>query len=417
MMQARKKPSGLAKAEVQVVCVPDFTGMTLDQAKAAIEKTKGLHFDNALPADGGTVMDQNPKPFHYFPIGTGVTLQLQPPEPVSHLRQVPDITHLDESKVEGFLKHAGLAYGGSSNTETNDYPVGTIFQDPPERQWVEENTPVFRHQAAAPPQQSTKYQLSLRASATELSINERVSFEALLTPPVAGAGYAFDFGDGPGGDLDGSKTAANQYTRDGTFTITVTAVLPSGESLQAQTTVQVHANSWTIVLQPNLRRAKTNTPILFEATLLPSSPAPEQARYWFYFDNDEKPVISNLPSARRSFSDARTHWASVVVKDTDGHSFRSNVAAVVIVRPLWPSVVGAFAAIAILALGVLTIAQKIATGRLKYDWVADVRGTQLVTTVPGGVVDAGFEFRVVHSPLDVSTHCAGRIIKRVERSV
>lgn len=42
MMQAPKKASELAKAQVQVVCVPDFTGMTLDQAKAAIEKTKGI---------------------------------------------------------------------------------------------------------------------------------------------------------------------------------------------------------------------------------------------------------------------------------------------------------------------------------------------------------------------------------------
>lgn len=417
MMQAPKKASALAKAQVQVVCVPDFTGMTLDQARAAIEKTKGLGFENATPASGGTVTDQNPKPFHYVVIGTGITLQLKPSEPVSHLRQVPDITHLDESTVEAHLKHDGLAYGGSTNTETNDYPAGSIFQDPPAGKWVEENTPVFRYQATAPPQQPTDYQLGLRASATELSINEQVSFVAVLTPTVEGTGYAFDFGDGMKGDLGGENTAAYQYAKDGTFTITVTAVLPRGDVFQAKTTVQVHANSWTVVLQPNLRRANTNTPVLFEARLLPSSPAPERAQYWFYFDNDKKPVISNTPSARRSFSDARTHWASVIVRDADGHSFKSNVAAVVVVRPAWPFAVAFVAAIAILALGGLKITQKIATGRLKYDWVADVRGTQLMTQGPENVVEAGFEFRVVHPPLDASAQCAGPITKRVERLV
>jgi Uncharacterized protein conserved in bacteria len=417
MMQAPKKASALAKAAVQVVCVPDFTGMTLDQAKAAIEKTNGLHFATATPAEGGAVTDQNPKPFHYFPKGTGVTLQLQPPEPVSHLQQVPDITHLDESRLEGYLKHAGLSYGGSSNAETNDYPAGTIFQDPPERKWVEENTPVFRYQATALPQESTKYQLNLRSSATELSINERVSFEAVLIPTVAGAGYAFDFGDGTQSDMSGENTALYQYAKDDTFTITVTCRLPSGDILQTKTTVQVHANSWTVVLQPDLRRANTNSPILFEARLLPSSPVPERAQYLFYFDNDKKPVISNTPSARRSFSDARTHWASVVLKDADGHSFRSNVAAVVIVRPVWPFAVASVAAIAILALGGMKVAQKTATGRLKYDWVADIRGKRLITEVPEGVVKVGIEFRVVHPSLDVSTQCAGRIITRVERLV
>jgi PKD repeat protein len=417
MMQARKKASALAKAQVQVVCVPDFTGMTLDQAKAAIEKTKGLRFENATPASGGTVSDQNPKPFRYVVIGTGVTLQLKPPEPVSHLRQVPDITHLDELRVEAYLKHEGLAYGGSTNTETNDYPAGSIFQDPPAGKWVEENTPVFRYQATAPPQQSTNYQFGLRASATELSINEQVSFVAVLTPTVEGTGYAFDFGDGMRGDLSGENTAAYQYAKDGTFTIAVTARLPSGETLEAKTRVQVHANSWTVVLQPNLRRANTNTSILFEAILLPSSPVPERAQYWFYFDNDKKPVISNMPSAHRSFSDARMHWASVVVRDADGHSFKSNVAAVVIVRPVWPLAVASVVAVAIFALGGLKIAQKIVTGRLKYDWVADVRGTQVITPVPEGVVEAGFEFRLVHPPLDASAQCAGPITKRVERLV
>jgi hypothetical protein len=144
---------------------------------------------------------------------------------------------------------------------------------------------------------------------------------------------------------------------------------------------------------------------------------PERAEYWFYFDNDKKAVISNTPSMQRSFPDARTHWARVVVRDADGHSFKSNVAGVVIVKPVWPWAVMSVAAFAILGLGGLRIAQKIATARLKYDWVADVRGTRLITTVPEGVVQAGFEFRVVHPPLDASARCVGPIIKRVERLV
>jgi hypothetical protein len=241
MMQVPKKANALAKAEVQVVCVPDFTGMTLDQAKAAIEKTRGLRFENATPANVGTVTDQNPKPFRYVVIGTPVTLQLKPPEPVSHLRQVPDITHIDESIVEGYLKHAGLAYGGSTKTETKEYPAGSKFQDPLAGRWVEENTPVFRYEATSPPERQTKYRLSLRASASSLSINEQVSFVAALTPAVEGAGYQFDFGDRQQGDLQGESTARYQYAQDGMFTVTVTAHLPSGEMLQEKTTVQVHA--------------------------------------------------------------------------------------------------------------------------------------------------------------------------------
>jgi hypothetical protein len=91
--------------------------------------------------------------------------------------------------------------------------------------------------------------------------------------------------------------------------------------------------------------------------------------------------------------------------------------SVVIVRPVWPFAVASVAAIAILALGGMKVAQKTATGRLKYDWVADIRGKRLITEVPEGVVKVGIEFRVVHPSLDVSTQCAGRIITRVERLV
>jgi PKD domain/PASTA domain len=415
MMRAAQKTNGLAKAEVPVVCVPDFTGKTLDQAKAAIEKTRGLHFENAIPTNGGTVADQNPKPFHYVAIGTGVTLQLKPAEPVSHLRMVPDITRLDEPSLEAYLKRDGLTYGGSTNTETSDYQAGSIFQDPPAGKWVEENTPVFRYEAIAPPQQSSNYRLGLKASATELSINERVSLVALLTPTVGGAGYAFDFGDGMQGDMGSENTAAYQYPRDGTFTITVVARLPNGDTLEAKTVVQVHANSWTVVLQPNLRRANTNTPIVFETSFLPSSPAPERAQYWFYFDDDKKPVISKTPSVRRSFSDARTHWASVVVKDADGHSFKSNTAAVAIEKPIWPLTMASVAAIALLGFGGLKIAQRVATSRLKYEWVADVRGVWLVAAIPEGMLREGFAFTVIHPPPDISTRCTAQIVKRVEK--
>ncbi|SRR5713101_1915175 len=415
MMQAPKKASTLAVAAVQVACVPDFTGMTLDQAKAEIEK-KRLRFENATPANGGTVTDQNPKPLRYVTIGTGVTLRLNPSQRVSRLRQVPDITHIDESMLTRYLKDAGLTYGGSTKTETNDFPAGTIFQDPLARKWVEENTPVFRYEATAPPNEQTNHQLSLSASATELSINEQVTFVARLTPAVNGTGYQFDFGDNQQGDLQAENTTRYHYARDGTFTVVVTAHLPNGEMPQAKTTVQVHAITWTVVLEPSLRRAETNTPIVFEVKLLPTSPVPDHAEYIFYFDNDKKPVVSNVQSVQKIFSDARTHSARVVVRDADGHSFKSNTIGVVIIgsRPVWPWMMASTSAIAILGLGGFKIARKITTARLKYAWVADVRGTQLITAVPQGVVEAAFEFRVVNPPLDVSPQCAGPIIKRVE---
>jgi hypothetical protein len=199
--------------------------------------------------------------------------------------------------------------------------------------------------------------------------------------------------------------------------VTVTARLPSGDFREAKTVVQVHAISWTVVLQPDVRRADINTPILFEARMLPSSPAPERARYWFYFDDDKKAVISNTPTVRRSFPGARTHWALVVVKDADGHSFKSDAVGVIVVAPVWPWAMASVAGLAILGLGGLQVARKIATTSLSYDWTADVRGKQRITVVPGGVVEAGFELRIVRPPIDASARCAGAIVKRIERLI
>jgi beta-lactam-binding protein with PASTA domain len=420
-----KQATGPAKAEVQTICVPNFTGMTLDEAKAAIEKTRGLRFGSATPPNGGTVTAQYPPPFRYVPVNTPVTLELTPPQPVSHLRQVPDITHMDESALEAFLKRDGLAYGGSTNTETTKYPPGSILQDPPAGNWVEENTPVFRYQVTVPPQPppalpqpTTSYQLSLVPSAKEISVNEQVRFTAVLTPATESAGYAFDFGDGsPSGDMSGQNTADNQYTKDGTFTATVVARPPEGDVLQATATIQVHAISWTVTLRANPRLARPNTEIVFEASLLPRSPAPEQAQYLFYFDKDKKPVVSTTPTVRRSFSGAGMHSAVVFVKDADGHQFQSNDVTVKMQPPPPPPVlpwVLGLISVAVFALAGLKIAHKIAIGRLKYEWVADVRGAQLVAAVPDGLVKAGFDFRVVYPPLDIGARSPGPIVTRVE---
>jgi hypothetical protein len=397
--------------------------MTLDQAKAAIDKTKGLHLESAAPPNGATVTAQNPPPFRYVPIGTGITLQLKPPEASSHLRKVPDITRMDVSLLPAFLERAGLAYAGSQKEETTEYAAGTIFQNPLAGKMVEQGTRVFRYEATAPPAPPTQqHQLTLTANATDLTTNEQVSFEATITPAVKGAGYQFDFADDEQTDLQGENTAQHQYARDGTFTVKATAVLPGGETepLHATVTVQVHAISWTVTLEPSARRADTHTPIVFEAKLLPASPLPEQAEYLFYFDKDKKVVNSNKPSVQRSFANAGQHFASVVVKDADGHSFKSDIETVVIAEPpprIWLWVLSAVAAGAISWLGGLKIAQKITTGRLQYALVADTPGTQSIEQPSGIAVEAGVEFQVVHPPLDPNAQCAGPIIKRVERLV
>jgi hypothetical protein len=59
----------------------------------------------------------------------------------------------------------------------------------------------------------------------------------------------------------------------------------------------------------------------------------------------------------------------------------------------------------------------VATGNLKYAWVPDVHGQPRVEVLREEVVKAGFEFRVIHPPPDVTAQCDGPIIVRVERLV
>lgn len=409
----------LASARVQTVCVPDFRGMTLDQAKAAIDKTKGLHLESATPPNGLTVTAQNPVPFRYVPVGTGVTLQLTPADRASHWRVVPDITRMDVSLLPAFLERAGLAYGGSKKIETKQYSAGTIIQSPLAGTRVEEYTPVFRFEATVPPlPQPQENHLELDASPHVVVVNEQVDFEAVLATAVPGAQYQFQFGDGRQTGRQDDNKAQHQYDHDGTFKVKATAVLPSGEELIAEKEVRVHTTTWTVDLELNPRRADTKTPISFQANLLPPLPLPERPQYLFYFDNNKQPVTSNNPIVQRRFADAGTHFAHVVVTDADGHSFESDVKAAIIDKPpppVWLWVLSAVAAGAISWLGGLKIAQKITTGRLQYALVADTPGQQSVEQPSGSAVEAGFEFQVVHPPLDPNAQCAGPIIKRVER--
>ncbi len=425
MQRMRPAAAQQVMAQVQVVCVPDFTGMTLDQAKAEIEKTKGLRFEGASPdVAGGRVTAQNPTPLRYVPVGTGVTLQLAAPVQTPNLRRVPDITHEQEADLSGYLQHAGLAYGGTTKIETLDYPAGSYFQHPLANTWVAVNTPVFRYEASAPPKPEPPqtYRLSVRANAGELSIGEMGIFVATLEPAAGGTTYQFEFGDHRQTEPAPENTGQHQYDKDGTFTVTVTARPPGQDAIQANVEVQVHRIVWTVVLEADPPRAESNTPIVFQAKLLPASPAPDKPEYYFYFDGEKKPELSNTPSIHRSFSDNRAHRVRVDVRDADHHIFRSDVVGFVIV-PTVPSPWGKVAIIgaAILVCGIggaagFKVAQIVVTrGRIEVEPKRGLEGTQRLPEVPGGMVEAAFGFQVVHPETRTNAEWRGPVIKRVER--
>ena len=130
----------LVSEGVRQVTVPDLTGMTLEEAEAALKDAK-LRLGEVRPdplAEGepGTVFGQFPLPDRQADAGSEVDVEVVGPS------TVPDVVGMTQDEAEATLADAG--YGVAVNSEPNDeFEEGIVFaQDPEDGTELEEGQTV-----------------------------------------------------------------------------------------------------------------------------------------------------------------------------------------------------------------------------------------------------------------------------------
>ena len=434
---AAPRPSGAAKAQVQLVCVPDFSRMTLAEAQQAIGRTKGLHFESATPNDPrGIVVSQEPQPGHYAVFGSGVRLTLRIPEtkPEPKLTRVPDITKWREDRIAAELEGYHLRYGGTRLGQCNGMPEGSICQDPQPETEVEWEWTVNRIIVPAPPPPqpcSVPHTLSLTANATSLTINEDVRFTAELNPEEKAPRYQFFFDDksGSSSSEEGGPIAWHRFAEDGTYTVKATAGIANCELAQGTLEVQVHSYSWTVLLEPDRSRTTAGKTITFHATPTPTPPEPQNPQYIFHIRGEKPYPPSSDSTMTLPFAKQGTYSVSVVMIDADKHKFGGKPVFVDVEPPpapvdstslhsvWWYVAIGLAAATGLGGLGFAgtKAMQKLALQKLSVNVDQDKRALRAELHSTGSLVRDSLGFRLTTAPVYVESSHGTAILRKLER--
>jgi beta-lactam-binding protein with PASTA domain len=116
--------------------VPDLAGLTVDEARAALEKA-GLVLGEATAAPGngepGKVLSQNPAKGTKAAKGSAVAVEVgaeAPPPPPAEEVDVPDLAGMTEEEAKAALEAAGLALGTSAKAPGRGQPGKIVSQTP-----------------------------------------------------------------------------------------------------------------------------------------------------------------------------------------------------------------------------------------------------------------------------------------------
>lgn len=395
-----------------------------------VEEVPALLGDNLLL---GTVHDQNPQWIvekqnppsgRDVPICTHVDLWMKPPPavvvpPQERTTTVPDIRQWNQDRIPSMLEHYRLKYAGTTEKDSTEAPPGSIFdQNPKPGTQVPWGTEVFGYRAKSPPPQPP-LRIELTTNAASTLPGEKITLTATLEPALVGAKYMFDVGDGRP-SIDSEKPQIRYaYEKDGNYPVRATAIVDGRQVQSDELDITVHEVIYTVTLERSPHVAQKGQAVEFRARVWPPQPPNANPEYIFDFGDRTNPVRSNSPTYTHAFLEARTYEARVTLLLEHKHKIPSapvEVAIVIQPLPLPPPwvYIAIGTALAICGFGGFRWLRNFSTRGVNVE-TRPGTGQLCMPEIPGGVVEAGFGFRVGHPAIVASVEWRGPVVTRIER--
>lgn len=288
--------------------VPSLVGFSEADARAILSKN-GLSLGavTQIPSTEqrpGLVVEQTPRPKSQVARGSSVSIFLATLKLVS----VPSLVRHRKDDAIRIVELVGLSVSPSDIQEAaSEEETGTVlWQDPPAGTQVASGTPV---RFAVSRQIERK--LVLRAVPTNVVPGESVTLIAELNPPLPGAEFQFNFGEGDPSVWSPDTQADFTYRHDGNYKATAGARWNNGNTNSNTVRIVVHSVRYEVKLLPDALKVRAGAVVAFRAEVRPPV---QGATYIYHFGGSIPDQTSSLSSARYAYQQVGNYSVSVTAR-------------------------------------------------------------------------------------------------------
>jgi beta-lactam-binding protein with PASTA domain len=292
------------------VSVPYLVGLSEADARAILSKN-GLSLGGVtqIPSTErpGLVVEQEPGPKSQVSRGSSVSISLAAPK----LVDVPSLVRHRKDDAIRILQLVGLSVNPPDIQETaSEEETGIVlWQDPTAGTQVASGTSV-RFGVS----RQIERKLLLRAVPANIVPGDSVTLIAELNPPLPGAEFQFNFGEGDPGAWSSDAQAEFTYRHDGNYKATVGARWNNGNADSNTVRIVVHSVKYDVKFLPDMVKVRAGEVVTFRAEVRPPV---QGATYIYHFGDSIPDQTSSLSSVRYAYRLVGDYSASVTVRIAD----------------------------------------------------------------------------------------------------